>query len=291
MIGHMDDLARTGAVLEYWFFNFRAGALSLLVDFIRRSSGSDEVEIRVSRWVRGVGTVERSSDRRDDDPVAVIRSRAGMFKRDGSAGTVGACSWDLRWQLGDRRVDPRPRLFGPFHPADLELIAFPAARFDGWVTVGDERFEVSGRPGAITHYWGRRLPDRWTWISASEFPGQPGRRVEALEAWSRTWGRGPSLPIGYLWTTDGIRDDLTVSPVTGLIRLQHDRSAEGADLSIVMSSRRLGGESHRLHVSAPERVFNDLGDRIRQTLLADLTLDGLAAAPSSVGLERRIGSR
>ena len=55
------------------------------------------------------------------------------------------------------------------------------------------------------------------------------------------------------------------------------------------SSLRLGGKSHRLHVYAPESVFNDLGEGIRQTLLADLTFDGLPAAPSSVGLELRIG--
>lgn len=286
----MDGFATTGAAFEYWFFNFRAGALSILIDFIvRRGPSSDGVEIRVSRWVRGIGTVERSVDPWREDPVAVVGSAAGTFKREGSVGNVGACNWDLSWKLGDRRLDPRPRVFGPFHPADLELITFPAARFDGWVTVGDERFDVSASPGAITHYWGRRLPDRWTWISATEFPGRPGRRVEALEAWSRTWGRGPSLPIGYLWTTDGLRDDLTISPVTGLIRVQRDRPAGGADLSISMSSLRLGGKSHRLHVYAPESVFNDLGEGIRQTLLADLTFDGLPAAPSSVGLELRIG--
>jgi len=52
-------------------------------------------------------------------------------------------------------------------------------------------------------------------------------------------------------------------------------------------SIRLDGARHRLVMSAPEPSFNDLGERIAQTVLADLTFDGVAATPSSVGLEYR----
>jgi Tocopherol cyclase len=282
----MDHLRARGAALEYWFFNFRAGELSFLVDFICRREPTVSAEVRVSRWVRGVGAVVRDVG----PPVSgesLVELRSAVIEPGRSAGTVDDTSWDLSWDRGAWGVDPRPRLFGPTHPLDLELIALPGATFEGWVEIGGERFDVSGRPGAITHYWGRRLPDRWVWISATEFPDQPGRRVEASLAWTRTWGRGPAYRIGYVWTTDGERDDMTVSPVTGLARIER-RSAPGDEpVTLTMSSLRPFGARHRLEVSAPMSSFNDLGEGIRQTLLADLSFDGVHAARGSVGFELR----
>ncbi len=156
-----------------------------------------------------------------------------------------------------------------------------------WVEVDGERFEVAQRPGAVTHYWGRRLADRWVWISATDFPDEPQRRLEAGPAWTRTWGRGPAIPVGYIWTTDGEGDDMMRSPVSGLARIV-SRSPSGADtVSLIMASVRPFGKPHRITVSAPVATFNDLGESIRQTLLADLLFDGLHARPGSVGFELR----
>lgn len=281
-----EALAVRGAPLEYWFVHFHAGELGFLVDFICRRKPSPTVEVRVSRWVRGIGAVVRDVCPPVDGP-SLVASPTATFDATRSAGTIGDCSWDLSWDLGRFEVDSRPWFFGPFQPTDIRLIALPGATFNGWVEVAGERFEVAGRPGAVTHYWGRRLADRWVWISASDFPDEPGRRLEAGLAWTRTWGRGPAYPVGYAWTTDGERDDMMRSPVSGLARIVR-RSPSGADtVSLTMDSLRPFRKRHRITVSAPTSSFNDLGEDIRQTLLADLSIDGLDARPGSVGFELR----
>ena len=282
-----DDLSPRRASLEYWFFSVRIGDLGFLVDFIVRTAHGADVEVRVSRWVRGAGTVERTTE-----PIiggeGIMAAGAARLGAGASRGRVGRSAWELSWELGSRRVDARPPT-GPFHPGDLELIALPDVRFSGWVEVDGERFEIDRVPGVLTHYWGRRLPDRWIWISASQFPAEPGRRVEALQAWTKSWGHGPDLPIGYVWTTDGRRDQLTLSPVNGLVRGRTRVAATGDGLATSIASIRFDGSRHHIQVSAPTVSFNDLGEGIAQTLLADLTFDGIPAAPSSVGYEVRGG--
>ena len=275
------------AALDYWFFNIRVGDLGFLVDFIVRAAHGGDVEVRVSRWVRGTGTVERTIEPliRGDRIVAAAAAWLGLHA---SGGRVGRSAWELGWEPGSRRLDARPPT-GPFHPGDLELIALPDVRFSGWVEIDGERFDIDRVPGSLTHYWGRRLSDRWIWISASQFPADPGRRVEALRAWTKSWGHGPGLPIGYVWTTDGTRDQLTVSPVNGLVRARMHGAAAGDRLATSIDSIRFDGSRHRLQVSAPRGSFNDLGEGIAQTLLADLTFDGIAASASSVGYEVRGG--
>jgi hypothetical protein len=55
----------------------------------------------------------------------------------------------------------------------------------------------------------------------------------------------------------------------------------------VVDSIRLDVKRHRVRATAPVAAFNDLGEGIRQTLLADLEYDGLRAVPGRVGLEFR----
>ena len=64
------------------------------------------------------------------------------------------------------------------------MVVWPRARFTGTVQVGSERFEVQDVPGAFTHYWGRRLLERWVWLSATQFDGQPQRRLGGDRWWS-----------------------------------------------------------------------------------------------------------
>ena len=110
----------------------------------------------------------------------------------------------------------------------------------------------------------------------------PERRVEALIARSGLWGRDPLvLPFAYLWTTDGQRSELTLSPVSGLIRQR--RVANG----IAVKTWRINGRGHRFTCSAAADAFNDLGEGIRQTLLADLVFDGHRALAGRTGLEFR----
>ena len=88
------------------------------------------------------------------------------------------------------------------------------------------------------------------------------------------------MPIAYLWTSDGQHHDRPVSPVNGVIRAR--RLPDGVEIR----SARLG-RRHRVVVRAPAGAFRDIGDSIRQTLVADLEIDGVRAVPGTVGLEER----
>ena len=277
------DHEPTGAALEYWFWTLHQPGLALLVDFIVRREPAT-LELRVARWVDGVGSVERRFA--DEWSIAgpTISLDGGRLEPDGSAGRVGAVAWELAWDRGPHLVDPRPR--GPLHPLDLEALIRPSATFSGFVSVDDRRWDVDAAPGMLDHYWGPRLFDRWTWISATGFVDDPDRRLEAFVARSRVFGRTPPvMPLGYLWVGGGRDDDgeMTVSPVTGLVRSRRDGER------IRLRSLRLDGKRHQLDCWAPADTFVDLGEGIRTTLLGDADLDGRSARPGTVGLEFRRG--
>jgi hypothetical protein len=277
----MDDFDTRGAALDYWFWKFHCDDLDLLVDFIvRRRIGT--AEVRVSLWAPGRQGVERLVS----DDWSSVGSRVAIggqtLDTGGSRGAVHDLSWDLRWDRGPAIVNPRPALMGPIHPFDIEIVIRPLARFSGSVTLADRTYRLDDVPGAVCHYWGRRLADRWCWISVTEFEQNPSQRLELVIANSKLWGRGRlPLPIGYLWVTDGSREELVVSALTGLLRERRDGD------STVIDSVRLDGTRHRVRAAAPAGAFNDLGEGIRQTLLADLEFDGLRAVPGRVGLEFR----
>lgn len=284
---HAPGLRLRGAALEYWFFTFRAGELQFLVDFISRRGPDPQVEVRVSRWVDGAGAVVREQGAPIAGTDSIIETPGARLAASSSAGAVADCRWELTWDLGPWRVDPLPALLAAARTSDMDVAAIPGTLFDGWVEVDGRRFDVARRPGVVMHYWGRRLPDRWIWVSASEFIDAPDRRVEALLGWTSTWGRGPRRPIGYVWTTDGVRDEMTVSPLNGLIRVQRRLEERDGMTSVILSSQRILGARHRLEVSAPVGQFNDIGDGIDQTLLGDLVFDGVRAVPGTVGFEHR----
>lgn len=277
----MDDFDTRGAPLDYWFWKFHLEDLDFLVDYIvRRPTG--KAEVRVSLWAGGRQGVERLVSE-DWSAVGSAVSIGGQtLDTRGSRGEVNDVSWELEWDRGPAIVDPRPALMGPLHPFDTEIVVRPLARFSGSVTVADRTYRFADVPGALYHYWGRRLADRWCWISVTEFEHNPHQRLELVVANSKLWGRGRlPLPIGYLWTTDGDRSESVVSSLTGLMRERRD------DDSTVIDSIRLDGRRHRVRATAPAAAFNDLGEGIRQTLLADIEYDGLRAMPRRAGLEFR----
>ena len=179
----------------------------------------------------------------------------------------------------DDRVLPRPDWFGPLHPFDMEVVVRPGAIFHGIMAIGDREIPLD-RPGAVTHYWGRRC-DRWTWISASGVQRRPGRAPEAFLGSSKMWGRAPGPSAGYAWIRSGGRVDKIVMPLTGIIRARRD----GFDAHL--SSLRADSRRHAIRCSAPAATFNDIGEGICQSVLADLWLDGRQRAIGSVGLEFR----
>ena len=211
-----------------------------------------------------------------------LSSARRSFGLDESHGSLGDIAWDLRWEEGPTLVTPLHKVIAWMEPLDLSIVVHPEARFSGTIEIGGERFVVTDLPGTFTHYWGRRLMDRWIWLSATQFEGAPERRLEAIVSSSRLFG-GPPLPLpaAYLWTTDGTRQDMVVSPLNGAVRTR--RIPGGFALDAV----RIGGPRHRVVATWGEIPTNDLGEGIRQTLHADLTIDGTAAMPGTVGLETR----
>jgi hypothetical protein len=82
-----------------------------------------------------------------------------------------AASWQLDYDDGGEpfRHLPYGFLYGTPLPKTKFLSPYPASRFSGSVTVGDEQIAVADWPGMIGHNWGTEHAERWTWIEANEF--------------------------------------------------------------------------------------------------------------------------
>jgi hypothetical protein len=274
----VSDLAVRGSPLEYWFFRLNAGRLAFLVDFIiRRSVGT--AEVRVSLAVDGRGRVER---RNADTWVArgdrVVISDCS-FDGEGSKGRVGDIDWDIRQELGGSRIYPAVPPIRWMHPFDMEIVSRPKARFSGQVRVGDITFPCAQAPGMVSHYWGRRLPARWWWISANLFEDSD-LAVEGLLAHTRVWSMA-AVNTGYLWIEHHGRRHLVIHALNGLIRV------EGMPERFTLRARRLGTPGFTVQCSASPDGYVDLGEGIKQTLLGTCLIEGLGEARGTAGLEFR----
>ncbi|GEM_PF-2785002 len=273
-----EDLASRDAPLEYWFIKLHAGDLAFLVDLIaRRATG--EAEVRLSLWVRGSGRVERARTTSWRIAMAEVVVRDCAITASTSRGAVDDIEWDLRYDGGSARVGPRVPLLSALHPFDLDLISRPCSRFDGRVTVAGERFDLTDAHGSLTHYWGRRLPDHWHWISANAF-GDSDVVVEAVLMRTRLWGMHPAVSAGYVWARHGGREHMLVSPLNGIITV----SGRPQDYTLV--ARGLG-RTTRLRCSAEPEQYNDLGEGIQQTLLGTCNIVDRGLSDVRAGLEYR----
>ena len=104
-------------------------------------------------------TWSAEADRVSAGPTAIHPTR--------SVGVADDVKWDLEWTLGMTLVSPLRGLMARIEPFDMSIVVWPQARFTGFVQVGSERFEVTDIPGTFYHYWGRRLLERWVWLSAT----------------------------------------------------------------------------------------------------------------------------
>jgi hypothetical protein len=239
--------------------------------------------VRVSQWVGGAGSVIHAVTRdwsAEPDEVVVGATRLRIAASEGEAEDV---AWNLRWDCGSTLVNPLPGVMARLEPFDTTILAWPFARFDGWVQVGDRRMDVRDVPGTFYHDWGRSPSARWVWLSATSFEDEPGRRVEGIVGIRTRLLGGPRYPVtlGYLWSTDGDRADLTVSMVNGLVRA---RAVPGG---VAIDSARIGGPRHRVTAAWGSVLPNDIGEGIVQTMHADLVVDGHRSVPGTVGLETR----
>lgn len=272
---------RPNARLDYWFWKFHVRDLAFLVDLIvRRETGL--AEVRVSQWLRGVGRVIHVETRDWTATPSDVRMGPTTLQPGRCVGSAEDVSWDLTWTQG-QVISPMRGLIARLEPFDTTLVVWPYAVFGGSVQVGQERFDLADVPGTFYHYWGRRLADRWVWLSATQLDGHPNRRVEGLFAVrTRLYGRVPApMPISLLWMVDDGRPQELVSAVNAMFRVSADRDG------VTVGARSILGARHRLAVSWGDVPPNDIGEGIIQTMHADLAVDGIAAVPGTVGLEVR----
>ena len=205
---------------------------------------------------------------RGDSSSAWVRPSFGPADRSAGPETSGgifgglpvrrSCRRCVGWSRGSNRSTPRS-WSGPRHDSPGRSRSVPSGSM----------CLTSQAPS--THYWGRRLMERWVWVSATQFEGQPQRRLEGIIGGrSRLFGRIPyPLPISFLWTTDGLRKEEIVSAVSGTIRARVTETgveiAGGASAGRATASSRAGvrsaqrlGRGHR-----PDDVRRPQGRRGR----------------------------
>jgi hypothetical protein len=268
-----------GTPLEYWFVKTVSGDLAFLVDWIlRRASGT--AEVRVSLWVRGHGRVLHRHSADWLATTAAVDIAGCTLRSSRATGAVEDVSWDLNCAPGPWLFEPAPRPARLLHPFDLELCARPRTRFTGTVVVAGETFRLDDAAGTVVHYWGRRLPDSWVWVSADGV-GDDGAVVEAAVFRSRLWGRsGTGLMAGYVVVDSSDARRQVVAPAYGRVTVRGSATAFTIDAAMV-------GRSLRLSARAPLDAYNDLGEGIHQTLLGELSVDGLGSCRGRAGLEVR----
>ena len=272
------------APLEYWFFRTSWAQGALLVDLIlRRDEGT--VELRVSSWNHGTAQIHRLVREYRagpvSDPAQVV---GGELTLRSSRGSCGPISWDLDFAITPTGLSTPPAPWRQLETFDLALTSWPVATATGTVTLDARTEELVSRPAMLCHYWGRELPRRWLWLSASDFD-RPNVAVEVGVLRSKAWGRRVPLPaLGYGWLHDGTGTHSVASPINGLIRYA-PRPQGGVNVSITGLAGRW-----QLQAWAADQSFVHLGDGIAQSLSADLQLVNSsrpAAAHGTAVLEMR----
>ena len=120
--------------------------------------------------------------------------RIGDAFLDGAAlrGVCEQIAWDLRYAGSGRPLLLFPAdFYDRALPKAKALDAFPAARYEGTVTVGGERHAISQWPGTQSHNWGERHTDLYAWGQVSGFDGAPDALFEGVTA---------RIKLGPFWT-------------------------------------------------------------------------------------------
>src|SRR4051794_8079996 len=114
-------------------------------------------------------------------PEALSRGN-GAFIRIGDAefadGRVQGSALDATWDLTFEHPEPELRhlprewMYKAPVPRTKLTSPFPAARFSGTVSFGDDHVQLDGWPGMVGHNWGAEHAERWIWMNASSFEGR-----------------------------------------------------------------------------------------------------------------------
>ncbi len=157
----------------------------LLVDFIwRRRPGT--AEVRVSCFTDGHAGIHRRVQRWDpgEPPGAVAGC---LFDRNGSSGSVGPVSWELRFEREPAQLLVPPGPLRWTRALDVSVASWPMCSATGRVRVDADDAAVGHGPAMTCHYWGRQLPREWVWLSANDFE-RSGVAVEVALMRSALWG-------------------------------------------------------------------------------------------------------
>jgi hypothetical protein len=278
----MEDLAARGSALEYWFFRTGTQDMSILVDLIvRRAERRAETRV-VIRVGERTEVVRSHSDTWTADSTG-IRAGDDVIAPGAATGEVGEIRWVLDIDPGPDRIRPLPPALAWLRPFDMQLLSRPTASFTGSVTIGDRTWSLLASPGMVSHYWGRALPPRWTWVSVVGTTAEP--RIEATVLATRLWGSPFTIRAGYYWRSSdhpGGRATLAVMPLNAWLR------AVRGDADVRLRARRPLGLDVEVRCSAPGATFVELGDGIRQSLTATMVV-GDQRVPAALELREHDG--
>jgi hypothetical protein len=164
-----------------WFVLFDAGAPGPRAT--KASFGADELSAPQGAYIRVDGATLEPG--RAEGTIETEELRAG---------------WALEFDDPGRPFHhlPYERLYDAALPRTKFLSPYPTARFEGAVTVADERIEIAGWPGMIGHNWGAEHAERWVWIQGAGLGDERGSYLDLAA------GRIKLGPLTTPWVANGM---------------------------------------------------------------------------------------
>ncbi len=285
----LEGYGRRKARLEYLFFKFNLPEqnFALLVDLIvRRATG--QVQVRISLYTEAESGQVYSSYH----PLAQLKTDGGELRigevalsAESSRGKVGPVEWEINFKAAGPIFEPRVPLLSSLEPFDLTLRSASEVDFSGTVRVEGRQYELE-KPvrGVVACYYGRALPAHWFWVSANQWDSHNEPTVlEAMVLYSALWGLPfLRLKVAYFYLGRGAERRQIIAPLNGLIGVKGSRE------NFTVTARPFfGGQKYLVRCQAPAATYNDLGDRIFNTLLGRCELPGVGTAFGTASLEER----
>lgn len=275
---------------QYWFFKVNTTPLALLVDWVLRPERSPHLRVSVQGVAHPrVSWHEGSLQQAPGEAwVCIGDVTLGPTYTCGAAGDV---RWDLRVEPWGPVLDPLEQVSPALRPVvarlplDMRILSLPAVRFQGTLSYQGQTWTINAAPGAVTHYWGRRLPERWLWVNASGCD-RTDTAVEALLVCTRlgrmSWFR---LWTGYFWLWQDRGEGGSVCfylhPLTGHLDL---RGPAHAPMLRVIPWH---GTGYIVRCRAHPKAWQKLGDEIINTLVGDCRVLGVTNCLGTAGIEWR----
>ena len=296
----LDDYGQRRCNLEYLFFKFNVPAqqMALLVDLIIRRK-QHEVEVRVSIYTdKGAGrvystkaalsqlrVVEANKEQYRWVTLLSEDGRSNIITIDaaGSYGKVGPVEWSLNFRSSGPLFEPKIPLLSRLQPFDLTLRSASEVDFSGMVKVAARTYLFDSVRGTVASYFGRALPARWFWVCANQFESAEGPVVvEAMVLYTALWGL-PFLKLkaAYFYFRTAQQTYCIMSPMNGTVNVKGSRE------HFTITARSWLGKKYTLDCTAPNLAYNDLGERIFNTLVGDCELHGVGKATYTASLEER----